>query len=324
MTATRADFAQQLGHTLDKPALGAQHFLVDLGDLPFADRNRNDRLGIGVGGIAQVLILNRHRADALRCHLGSRRVMREQRRRDAALELEEFGGDAGIGAAGDRGIELVAQRRQVCEQVGAARDQRGDPLDAGAIGRKAFGDAVDHVLLLGREFEAGLFQDVAQRRRGFRDLGRLRAGIGDEVARGQPQLVHAAVDILGKVADALQPLQLTKGLVDVPDGDDAGRAGDHDDREHQHEAAERHLADRERSHPIIWWIRRRFGSHMVETYLQSAVIYDVFRGWGNMLKFVVNPTAARNAPARLPAQGTLPPGPPRGPARPGNPGFSRR
>lgn len=39
---------------------------------------------------------------------------------------------------------------------------------------------------------------------------------------------------------------------------------------------------------------------MVETYLQSAVIYDVFRGWGNMLKFVTNP-AVRPGPGRLAA-----------------------
>ncbi len=50
----------------------------------------------------------------------------------------------------------------------------------------------------------------------------LRAGIGDEIPRGQPQFVHAAVDVLGKVAHALQPLQLGKGRIDVADGDDAG------------------------------------------------------------------------------------------------------
>ena len=168
---------------------------------------------------------------------------------DAVLQLEQLGVHGGIGAVGDRGIELVAQRRQVRDQVGAAVDQHRNPLDAGAVGRQPLGDAVDHVLLLGRKLEAGLLQGFRQRRGGLGDLGGLRAGIGDEVARGQPQFVHAPVDVLGEVADALQPLQLAKGLVDMADGDDAGRARDHDHRQHQHEAAERHLADRERSHP---------------------------------------------------------------------------
>ena len=101
-----------------------------------------------------------------------------------------------------------------------------DALDAAAIVRQPLGDAVDHVLLLGGEFEPGLLQQLAQRRGGLADLVRLGARIGDEIARGEPQLVHAPVDVLGEVADALQPLQLGKGRVDVADGDDAGHAGD--------------------------------------------------------------------------------------------------
>ena len=68
---------------------------------------------------------------------------------------------------------------------------------------ETFGDAVDHVLLFGRELQPGFFQDLAERGGRFRHLHRLRAGIGDEIARRQPQFVHPAVDILGKVADAL-------------------------------------------------------------------------------------------------------------------------
>ena len=43
--------------------------------------------------------------------------------------------------------------------------------------------------------------------------------IDDEIARRQPQFVHAAVDLLGKIADILQSLQLGKGRTDVADGD---------------------------------------------------------------------------------------------------------
>ena len=59
---------------------------------------------------------------------------------------------------------------------------------------------------------------------GVADLDRLGAGIGDEIARREPQFVHAAVDVLGEVADALQPLQFGEGRIDVADRDDAGGA----------------------------------------------------------------------------------------------------
>ena len=77
----------------------------------------------------------------------------------------------------------------------------------------------------------------------------LRARIGHEVAGGQPQFVHPPVDVLGEVADALQPLQLGKGRIDMTDGDDAGDAGDGDDGQHQQKAAEGQLPDRERERP---------------------------------------------------------------------------
>ncbi len=73
-----------------------------------------------------------------------------------------------------------------------------------------------------------------------------RAGVGDEIPRREPQFVDAAVDVLGEVADALQPLQLGEGRVDVADRDDAGGRGDDDHRQHQHETAECQLADRKR------------------------------------------------------------------------------
>ena len=44
MTAARADLAQQFGDALDQPALGAEHLLVDLGDLTLPDRYRDDRV----------------------------------------------------------------------------------------------------------------------------------------------------------------------------------------------------------------------------------------------------------------------------------------
>ena len=39
MAAARADLAQQFGDAPDQAALGAQHLLVDIGDLAFADRD---------------------------------------------------------------------------------------------------------------------------------------------------------------------------------------------------------------------------------------------------------------------------------------------
>lgn len=51
-------------------------------------------------------------------------------------------------------------------------------------------------------------QDVAERRGRLAHLLELgpRARVGDEVARGKAQFVHTAVDVLGEIADALQPL----------------------------------------------------------------------------------------------------------------------
>jgi hypothetical protein len=165
-------------------------------------------------------------------------------------------------------------------------DQGRNPLEAAAIGRKAVGDPVDHVLLLGRELDAGLLQDVAERRGRLAHLLELDAGagVGDEVARGKAQFVHAAVDVLGEIADALEPLQLGKGRVDVPDRDHARGRGDDDHRQHQDEASERKLADGQRKDSLFLGGRRQFGGHWcVEgPAATGSPIYDVLHARGNM------------------------------------------
>ena len=226
--------------------------------------------------------------------------MRQQSRGDAALGLQQGHRHLGIGRFGDRGIEFFAQRRQRDDHFGAAVDQRGNPLDAAAVGRKALGYAVDHVLLLGSEFQPRLLQDLAERGRGFADLERLAAGVRDEIPRGEPQFVHAAVNVLGQIADALQPLQLAKGRIDVADGDDAGGRRDDDHRQHQHEAAECQLADRKRERSRRRRIQRRFGGHVGRAGLLSGAIYDVFRAVGNMPGTMVKPAEIRSRQCAFP------------------------
>ena len=211
MTAAGAHFAQQFGNALDQASFGTEHLLVDIGDLTLPDRYADDRLGIAVDGRAKSRIRNRHRPHALRRLFGSGRIVRKQRRSDAALRLRQRRGDRRVGALGHRTVEFLAQRRQRDDQFGAAVDQGGYALNPVAVGRQPLGDAVDHVLLFGGEFQAGLLQHLAERGRGLPDLARLGPGLGDEIARGQPQFVHATVDVLGEVADALQPLQFGKG-----------------------------------------------------------------------------------------------------------------
>ena len=263
MAAPGADLAQQFGDAADQPALGSQHLAVDVGDLPFTDSHRDDRLGVIVDGRFQLGIREVHRPHALRRLLGSRRVAREQSERYPALRLRQAGRQLAVRGASDCRIELVAKRRQACEQLGAAVDQGRYSLQAAAVGREPLGDPVDHILLLGHELDAGLLQDVAERRGRLAHLLELGAGagIGDEVARGEPQLVHAAVDVLGEVADALKPLQFGKGRVDVPDRDHARGRGDDDHRQHQKEAAEGELADGERECSLFLRGRRQFGGH---------------------------------------------------------------
>ena len=173
--APRADFAQQFGDAPDQPALGAQHLLVDIGDLPLADRHmRDDGIGIVVDRRAQVRIRRSSSARML-CAACSAAdgIVRQQRRGDPALGLQQ----GSTQAARSRAAAIAASNCSRSggkrgDQLGAAIDQRGDPLDAVAIGRQPLGDAVDHVLLLGRKLEPGLLQDLAERRGGLADLDR--------------------------------------------------------------------------------------------------------------------------------------------------------
>ena len=100
--------------------------------------------------------------------------------------------------------------------------------------------------MLGRQIDPRLLQIVAERGRGPRHLLGHRVGIGDEVPRRQPQAVHAAINVFGQIAHSLQPLQFREGPVDMTKRDNAGRAGDHDDRQHQQKTAESQLTDRNR------------------------------------------------------------------------------
>ena len=216
----RAEFAQQFGDAPDQPALGAQHFLVELGDLGFRSRNRGDRVGIGVGCGAQRRIVDRQRAHALRRPLRRIGIVRQKRRVDLVLGPEKAPRDGPVGHRRYCRLEPLAHRRQFLDQIRPARDQGGDALNAFAVVLQPGADAIDHFLLRGREFESGFFQKRRQGGGGLADPVRPGALIGDEIARREPQLVHPPVDLLGEVADILQPLQLGEGRVDVPDRDD--------------------------------------------------------------------------------------------------------
>ncbi len=129
----RADFAQQFGDAPDQPALGAQHFLVELGDLGFGPRNRRDRVGVGVGRGAQ-------RGSSI----GSARML-------CAARSAASGSCASSAAATwfcARNRLLAVARSAIAEiavsnrsrtggkrrdQFRAARDQGGDALDALAV-----------------------------------------------------------------------------------------------------------------------------------------------------------------------------------------------
>ena len=244
-----ADIAQQVGHPPDLPAFGAEHFTVEIGNLVFGFGHRNDGVGIGSDRFAKRGIADRHFPHALGGPLGSQRIMGQQRLGNLVLRPQQVGGGGRIAHRCDRRLEPLARRRQSRDQLGAARDQRGDAVNALAVIGKTLRDAVDHVLLFGSEFQPGLFQKRAQRRHGLADPGRLRIRIGDEIARRQPQLVDPPVDLLGEVADALHPLQLGKGRVDMADRDDARHAGGGNHGQQQQKAAKGQLTDRQRKRP---------------------------------------------------------------------------
>ena len=83
----------------------------------------------------------------------------------------------------------------------------------------------------------------------MRDPVGLRARIGHEIPRREPKLVGAPVDLLGEIANVLQPLQFGKGRIDMANGDDARHAGRGDDRQNQQKTAKGQLTDRDRKQP---------------------------------------------------------------------------
>ena len=163
VAAARADLAQQFGDALDQAAFGAQHLLVDIGDLPLADRDADDRLGIAVDGlrscgsgivIARMLWAAGSAADGL-CASSAEAirlwvwdsVARYQRIGLAAIAVSNRSRNGGSAT-------IISARRLI------SADIRSIPL---AVGRQPLGDAVDHVLLLGGELQPGLLQDLAER-----------------------------------------------------------------------------------------------------------------------------------------------------------------
>jgi hypothetical protein len=245
----RTQGSQQIGDAADLATLGPQHFHVESRNLGFRGGDRTDRVGIGVGCRTKRGIIDRQRPHGLRQLLGARRIARQQRRGDLILCPEQAPGDGPVRHLGDCLLEPLAQGRQRRDLLGAARDQCGNMIDSGAVVRKPLHQAVDHVLLLWRELQPRLLQKRAQRRHRLPDPIGPGAGIGDEIAGRQPQLVHAPLDLLGDIAKALQALQLGKGRTDVADGNDAGDAGHHDHRQQQHETGEGQLTDRKRERP---------------------------------------------------------------------------
>ena len=165
-------------------------------------------------------------------------------------------GDVLIGDAIDRRLKTLAQRRHHGDHLGAARDQRGDPFDRFAIILQPVGYAVDHLLLIWRELNAGLLDQRVERRGRFPDPAGLAARIGDDLARRQPQLADLLVDFLGEIVDALQALQLAERGVDFAERQHAGDAGQRDQRQQQQHAAIGQLSDRRRLAPGA---RRRGG-----------------------------------------------------------------
>ena len=114
VAAAVADLAQQFGDPLDQASLGAENFLVDIGDLTFADRYGNDRVGVIVDGAAQFGIRDRQRPHALRRLFGGRRIVRQQSDRDPALGLEQDRADR-------RGPGLRRWPRRTARAAAAAR-----------------------------------------------------------------------------------------------------------------------------------------------------------------------------------------------------------
>ena len=174
--APLAEIAQQIGDLADLTALAAQHVFVEFGDLAIERRQRDDRIGIVLHGAACPRRVEQQGAQALRRPFGVRRIVCQQRGGDPASLAIQIGRERAIGHGVERDLESLPQRRKRRDQFGAARNQRGYPLDAVAIVLQPRRDPVDHLLLVGRQFQAGLLDQRVQRRSGFPDLAGLAAG----------------------------------------------------------------------------------------------------------------------------------------------------
>ena len=90
----------------------------------FGPRDRNDRIGVGVGRGSQRRIVDRQRPHALGGLLGRRRVVRQQAPRQSGFGLwNRLSRGGPVGHLGDRRFEPLTHRRQCRDQFGAARDQ---------------------------------------------------------------------------------------------------------------------------------------------------------------------------------------------------------
>src|SRR5262249_17923986 len=139
--------------------------------------------------------------------LGGGRVPRQQGGGDPVLIGEQDERSVVIGGGCECCVETFPERRQRSDHSIAPLLQRRNLREGGAIVRQPRNDAVDHVLLVKRKLGPRFLEQFCQRRGRRAYAVGLRALFRQEVARGKPKLVHAAVDLLGEIADPLQPLQ---------------------------------------------------------------------------------------------------------------------
>ncbi len=172
--------------------------------------------------------------------------MCQQRLGNLVLHPKQVSRGDPVGHFGDRRLETLAHRRQRGDQFRPARNQCGDAFDAVAVVLQPRGDAIDHFLLIGGKLQPCFLQEIAQRGSRLPNLAGRNRRIGHKVPRRKPEFAHAAFDLLRQVAEALKPLQLGEGRIDVTDGDDAGDARHHDHRQQQHETGKGQLTDRKR------------------------------------------------------------------------------
>lgn len=240
----RAEVAQQISDARDQTAFIAEHFAIKPDDLGFRRRELDDVVGIGVDRVAHHGLVNGNAAHLARRFFGRNCIARQQRRGDLALLAQQVCRSVAIGGACDRGVEMFVERRQHPDQLATAIGQRRDLLEPLAIVRQPRDHAVDHVLLVERKLRPRILQQLRERSGRLAHMGGLRIGLGQEVARRKAELVHAAVDLFGEIADPLQPLQLGEGVVQSMDREHADDTGADDDREQKQERAKDDLADR--------------------------------------------------------------------------------